>query len=114
MVKKTRLVLAIISAQKTALLFPGPQPSGDMRDALPSAQTFGGAIVLWLTTESDGKISMNFWVLGGGRLLVLVGAWVSFSSEKERTGKSSPNSRKESKKMKRGERETFIRAIRSS
>ena len=104
--EKARLVLAIISAQKPALLIldePTNHLDVDMRDALALAlQTYGGAIVL-VAHDRDlmDKLVDEFWLLDGGRLSSFsgdVGEYVALKKESVIEAKSSQTPEKESKR----------------
>jgi len=104
--EKARLVLAIISAQKPALLIldePTNHLDVDMRDALALAlQTYGGAIVL-VAHDRDlmDKLVDEFWLLDGGRLSSFsgdMGEYVALKKESVIEAKSSQTPDKESKR----------------
>ena len=104
--EKARLVLAIISAQKPALLIldePTNHLDVDMRDALALAlQTYGGAIVL-VAHDRDlmDKLVDEFWLLDGGRLSSFsgdMGEYVALKKESVIEAKSSQTPENESKR----------------
>ena len=104
--EKARLVLAIISAQKPALLIldePTNHLDVDMRDALALAlQSYGGAIVL-VAHDRDlmDKLVDEFWLLDDGKLSSFNGdmsEYVALKKERVIEAKIPQSIEKESKK----------------
>ena len=104
--EKARLVLAIISAQKPALLIldePTNHLDVDMRDALALAlQTYGGAIVL-VAHDRDlmDKLVDEFWLLDDGKLSSFNGdmsEYVALKKERVIEAKIPQSIEKESKR----------------
>ena len=103
--EKARLVLAIISAQKPALLIldePTNHLDVDMRDALALAlQTYECIVLVAHDRDLMDKLVDEFWLLDGGRLSSFsgdMGEYVALKKESVIEAKSSQTPDKESKR----------------